>query len=60
MKHNVSNRTRRMLGMLGVFTLMLGLFSLSGCNTWKGAGKDVERTGEAMQGEDSTQHQYRH
>jgi len=26
--------------------------SMSGCNTWKGAGKDVERTGEAMQGED--------
>jgi predicted small secreted protein len=23
----------------------------AGCNTWKGAGKDVERTGEKMQGE---------
>lgn len=22
---------------------------LIGCNTWRGAGKDVERTGESMQ-----------
>ena len=31
--------------------LLLGVLSLTGCNTWKGAGKDVERTGEVMQGE---------
>ena len=24
---------------------------LSGCNTWAGAGKDIERGGEKMQGE---------
>jgi predicted small secreted protein len=41
-----------MLGILGVFALVIGLVSLNGCNTWKGAGKDIERTGEAMQDED--------
>ncbi len=34
-----------MLGLL-TFTLILG-----GCNTVKGLGKDVERTGEKIQGE---------
>ena len=33
-----------LLGLLG------GMFSMTGCNTWKGAGKDVEKTGDAMQG----------
>ncbi len=23
--------------------------ALSGCNTWRGAGKDIEKTGESMQ-----------
>jgi predicted small secreted protein len=31
--------------------LLAGMLSLVGCNTWKGAGKDVEKTGEVMQGE---------
>lgn len=35
-----------------VMLLLTGfLFSVSGCNTVKGAGKDVERAGEKMQGE---------
>lgn len=52
MKHNLLNLTRELVGLLGVFALILGLVTLSGCNTWKGAGKDIERTGEVMQGED--------
>jgi predicted small secreted protein len=52
MKQNLLNRTCQMLGILSVFALVIGLFSLTGCNTWKGAGKDIERTGEAMQGKD--------
>jgi predicted small secreted protein len=52
MKKTFLNRTCHALGMLGAFGLVIGLFSLTGCNTWKGAGKDVERTGEAMQGKD--------
>ncbi len=31
-------------------TLLAGLLSLTSCNAWKGAGKDVEKTGDAMQG----------
>jgi len=31
--------------------IAVGMLSMAGCNTWKGAGKDVERTGEAMQGD---------
>jgi len=36
---------------LSVFVLMLLAATLvtSACNTWHGAGKDVERTGESMQ-----------
>lgn len=29
--------------------LLVGTFSLSGCNTWDGLGKDIERGGEKMQ-----------
>ena len=36
--------------------ILLGLIgfamSLTGCNTWQGVGKDVERTGEYIQGEE--------
>lgn len=35
-----------------LLALLAGLLALTGCNTWDGAGKDVERTGEAMQGDD--------
>ena len=34
---------------LVVLTLVGGLFLMSGCETWKGAGKDVQKTGESMQ-----------
>jgi predicted small secreted protein len=37
---------------VALLALLAGLLSLTGCNTWKGAGKDVEKTGEAMQGKD--------
>jgi predicted small secreted protein len=41
---------------LATSLILLGLIvaglTLTGCNTWKGVGKDVERTGEAMQGKD--------
>ena len=31
--------------------VLAAVVALGGCNTWEGAGKDVERTGEVMQGE---------
>jgi predicted small secreted protein len=33
--------------LLALLTVTL---SLSGCNTWHGAGKDVQNAGESMQG----------
>jgi len=35
-----------------LLTLLVGMFSLTGCNTRKGAGKGIERGGEKMQGKD--------
>lgn len=35
-----------------LLTLLVGMFSLTGCNTWKGAGKDIQSGGEKMQGKD--------
>jgi predicted small secreted protein len=32
-----------------LWALLAGVLAFSGCNTWHGAGKDVEKTGEAMQ-----------
>jgi predicted small secreted protein len=52
MKKKIRNITSHTLSMLSVLSLVIGLVSLNGCNTWKGAGKDVEKTGEAMQGKD--------
>ena len=34
-----------------VLLLLLAASVLTGCNTWAGFGKDVERGGEKMQGE---------
>jgi predicted small secreted protein len=43
---------RKIIMTLTLLALWVGMFSLNGCNTWKGAGKDVERGGERMQGKD--------
>ncbi len=34
-----------------VLLTLTAMIILPGCNTWKGMGKDVEKTGEAIQGE---------
>jgi len=41
---------RKMLLAMTLLALLAGTFCVNGCNTWKGAGKDVEKTGDAMQG----------
>jgi predicted small secreted protein len=41
--------TRIYIIAVTLLALLAGM--LTGCNTWKGAGKDVERTGEIMQGD---------
>jgi len=41
---------RLMVVTVTLLALLASVLSLTGCNTWKGAGKDVEKTGESMQG----------
>jgi predicted small secreted protein len=43
-------KLRRILGFVTIVLLLAGSISMVGCNTVKGAGKDVEKTGEAIQG----------
>jgi predicted small secreted protein len=42
---------RRIIATATLLTLLVGMLALNGCNTWKGMGKDVEKTGEAIQGD---------
>ena len=42
--------TRKGIITVVLLALLAGLLATSGCNTWRGAGKDVEKTGDAMQG----------
>jgi predicted small secreted protein len=42
-------QSRNTLAFLLV-TLLLALSSI-GCNTWRGLGKDVSKTGDSMQGD---------
>jgi entericidin B len=35
--------------LLALLTALVSAFALSGCNTVEGAGKDVEKGGEAIQ-----------
>ncbi len=43
--------TRIIIVRAALVALLAGALFLTGCNTWKGAGKDVEATGDAMQGD---------
>jgi predicted small secreted protein len=40
-----------MTRLLATAAFVAGLIALAGCNTVKGVGKDVEATGEAIQGD---------
>jgi predicted small secreted protein len=42
-------RLRMILMTALLLPVLLAPLCLTGCNTWEGFGKDVERTGEAMQ-----------
>ena len=33
-----------------VLVMAVIMFVLSGCNTWSGVGKDIQRSGEAIEG----------
>ncbi|TVQ63870.1 MAG: entericidin A/B family lipoprotein [Phycisphaerales bacterium] len=45
-------KTRICITAITMLGMVVWMFSITGCNTWKGVGKDVERTGEAMQGDE--------
>lgn len=42
-------KTRIILIVGTLLMLLTSVFFLTGCNTWSGLGKDVEKTGEKMQ-----------
>lgn len=45
-----ANRLPQRLKVTAILlALLAGVVATSACNTWRGAGKDVERTGEKMQ-----------
>ena len=43
---------RKIIMTVTLLTMLVGMFAMNGCNTWNGAGKDIERGGEKMQGKD--------
>jgi len=43
-------KMRIIIMVVTLLALLTSAFCLTGCNTWEGAGKDVERVGEKMQG----------
>src|SRR4030042_2505825 len=45
-------KVRIIVMVVTLLALLTSAFCLTGCTTWKGAGKDIEKTGEAMQGND--------
>lgn len=40
---------KRIIIVITLLALLTSAFCLSGCNTWRGAGKDIENVGEKMQ-----------
>jgi predicted small secreted protein len=42
-------KVRIIVVVVTLLVLLTSAFCLTSCNTWKGAGKDIERTGEKMQ-----------
>jgi len=42
----------RIIVVVTLLALLTSALFLTGCNTWEGAGRDVERAGEKMQGSD--------
>ena len=39
----------RIIIVVTLLALLTSMFCLTGCNTWKGAGKDIKNVGEKMQ-----------
>ncbi len=48
----MSTRSRTARRLLAILSLVCLAGVAVSCNTWRGMGKDVEKAGEAMQGDD--------
>ena len=44
-------KVRGIMVVAVLLVLLTGTVLFGGCNTWQGAGKDVENAGESMQGD---------
>jgi predicted small secreted protein len=44
-------KLRKAFVAVAVALLLVATLFATGCNTWRGAGEDVERAGEKMQGD---------
>ena len=44
-----SSIKRTSVSIFAVIAVLLGAMALSGCNTMKGAGKDIEKAGDKIQ-----------
>ena len=42
-------KLRKILAVLSILALLAGVLFHTGCNTWEGAGKDLEEVGDSMQ-----------
>lgn len=42
-------KSRTIVVTVTLLMLLAGILTCTGCNTWKGAGKDIEKTGDSMQ-----------
>lgn len=52
-RKKVGMNLRKIIMMVTLLVLLVSILFSSGCgNTWRGAGKDVEKTGKKMQGEE--------
>ena len=40
---------QRIIVSVTLILMSVAMLFVNGCNTWRGAGKDVEKTGEKMQ-----------
>lgn len=49
METTKSNTPHQVVSVLCALALVIGLAALSGCNTFRGVGKDVKKVGETME-----------
>ena len=47
--NHINNRPQDKLKIIALLALVLGALTFAGCQTMKGAGKDIEHAGEGIQ-----------